>query len=255
MVWIPIPHISASNGRDSKLTTTSSTLGRRDLVCWWDLATNISLYIWPHCWQPGKVCHTLKPSWHRSITFLSWTMLAMCGGKALKLCAVCHVPREVLHWLDVKHPQCTKLETHEAIQKAQKMGKGPAENLLRNFGLHVHEVCVYKLIIKLILALLLVTNRVSSHKFTTPTHIGHYHLTDFTPGKREYGEITHYLLFRISCPSLDRMCWPNLRLCNYFFPLNWDKLHIYIGCTCSQGGKTSRLLNQGYLVTSMMVLD
>ena len=129
MVWIPIPHISASNGRDSKLTTTSSMLGCQDSVCWWDLATNISLYIWPHCWQPGKVCHTLKPSWHRSITFLSWTMLAMCGGKALKLCAVCHVPREVLHWLDVKHPQCTKLETHEAIQKAQKNVKGTSWEL------------------------------------------------------------------------------------------------------------------------------
>ncbi len=80
----------------------------------------------------------------RSITFLSWTMLAMHGGNALKPCTIYHIPRDALHWLDMKHPQCSKLESCQIIQKAQTMGKGPAEDLLRSYGLRAHQVCVYK---------------------------------------------------------------------------------------------------------------
>ena len=40
----------------------------------------------------------------RSITFLSWTMLVMHGANVLKPCAICYVPRDALHQLNVKHP-------------------------------------------------------------------------------------------------------------------------------------------------------
>src|SRR5258708_9766340 len=80
----------------------------------------------------------------KSITFLSWTMLTMHGGNALKPCTICHVPRDALHQLDVKHPRHSKLESCQIIQKAQMMGKGPAEDLLQSYGLHAHQVCVYK---------------------------------------------------------------------------------------------------------------
>ncbi len=80
----------------------------------------------------------------RSITFLSWTMLAMHGGNALKPCTIYHIPRDALHWLNMKHPQCSKLESCQIIQKAQTMGKGPVEDLLQSYGLHTHQVCVYK---------------------------------------------------------------------------------------------------------------
>jgi len=66
----------------------------------------------------------------RSITFLSWTMLAMHGANGLKPCTICYVPRDTLHQLDVKHPQHTKLESCQITQKAQTMGRGPAEDLL-----------------------------------------------------------------------------------------------------------------------------
>ena len=160
-------------------------------------------YIWSHCWQPGKVYSTVKGFMTCFHHLLSWAMLAMHGGKALKPCAVCHIPREALHRLDVEHPQRTRSETCEIIQKAQMMGKGPAEGLLQNFGLCTHEVCVYKVIIKLILTSPPVSNRVPSCKFTTPTHIGPYPLMCYTPGKREYGETTHCLWFRALCHSLD----------------------------------------------------
>ena len=202
MVQFPIPPISTSNGTHSRLAITRGTLGYWDSVCWQDLETDISFYIWSHRRQPGKVCSTVK--WFMTCFhhLLSWAMLAMCRGKALKPCAVCHIPREALHRLDVEHPRHTRSEMCKIIQKAQTMGKGPVEGLLRNFGLRMHEVCVYK-VIKLILTSLPVSNRVPSRKFTIPTCIGPYPLTCYTPGKREYGEITYCLWFRALCHSLD----------------------------------------------------
>ena len=84
------------------------------------------------------------PALIRPNTFVSWTMLAMCGGNALKPCAICHVPRDALHQLDMKYPQHSKLETCQIIQKAQTMGKGPAESLLQGYGLHANEVCLHQ---------------------------------------------------------------------------------------------------------------
>src|SRR5260370_40497281 len=46
----------------------------------------------------------LIPLYLRLIPFLSWAMLAMHGANALKACAICHVPRDALHQLNVKHP-------------------------------------------------------------------------------------------------------------------------------------------------------
>ena len=86
----------------------------------------------------------LIPVYLRLIPFLSWAMLVMHGANALKPCAICHIPRDALHRLNVKHPQCSKLELHQIIQKAQMMGRGPAEDLLWNYGLCAHLVCVYK---------------------------------------------------------------------------------------------------------------
>jgi len=68
----------------------------------------------------------------------SWTMLAMRGANALKPCAICRVPRDALHRLNVKHPRRSKLESCQIIQKAQTMGKGPAEDFLRSYGLRAH---------------------------------------------------------------------------------------------------------------------
>ena len=76
-------------------------------------------------------------------TFQSWTMLAMRGAQALKPCTICHVPREALHQLDVKHSQCFVSETQKVIQKAQRMSKGPVEELLQIFGLQAHKVCLH----------------------------------------------------------------------------------------------------------------
>ena len=152
----------------------------------------------------------------RSITFLSWTMLAMHGGNALKPCAICHVPRDALHRLNMKHPQHSKLESCQIIQKAQTMGKGPAEDLLRSYGLCAHQVCVYKQITELVLMLPSVTNRVSSPRFTTLIHTGHCCLTYCTPGKKEYGEVMLHPSFRMLFHSLVWMCWADLRLCNIF---------------------------------------
>ena len=144
MVWISIACISTSNGRDSKLATTCGTLGYSDSVCWWDLETSISLYTWSFADNQERYVMPLMTLYLRSITFLSWTMLVMHGANALKPCTICYVPRDTLHQLDVKHPQHTKLESCQITQKAQTMGRGPAEDLLQSYGLCAHKVCVYK---------------------------------------------------------------------------------------------------------------